>query len=87
MENTKEKYVTLTYNNIRTILAHSHVPPSFWHHALKMATYLLNILPSKLLNYQTPTQLLYHRTPSYAHLRVFGCLCYPLIPATTINKL
>lgn len=24
------------------------MPPSFWHHALEMATYLLNILPTKV---------------------------------------
>lgn len=63
------------------------MPPSFWHHALHMATYLLNILPSKLLSNYSPTQFLYHRDPSYTHLRVFGCLCYPLFPSTTINKL
>nr|KYP55171.1 Retrovirus-related Pol polyprotein from transposon TNT 1-94 [Cajanus cajan] len=52
-----------------------------------MATYLLNILPHKLLNYQSPFRILYQKDPSYSHLRVFGCLCYPLIPSTTINKL
>nr|KYP70331.1 Retrovirus-related Pol polyprotein from transposon TNT 1-94 [Cajanus cajan] len=77
-----------TINNIVcTLLAHASFPPSFWHHALQMATYLLNILPHKLLNYQSPLQILYQKDPSYSHLRVFGCLCYPLIPSTTINKL
>jgi len=59
---------------IRTMLAHSYVPPSFWHHALHMATYLLNILPCKTLQNKSPTQFLYHRDPTYTHLRVFGCL-------------
>lgn len=61
--------------------------PSFWHHALAMATYLVNILPSKVLDYQTPLKILYNRDPIYSHLRVFGCLCYPLFPSTTIHKL
>lgn len=52
-----------------------------------MATYLLNILPSKTLNFQSPLQILYQKDPSYSHLRVFGCLCYPLFPSTMINKL
>lgn len=71
----------------RTLLAHASLPPSFWHHALQMATYLLNILPSKVLGNTSPLQILYQRDPSYSHIRVFGCLCYPLFPSTTINKL
>lgn len=74
-------------NIVQTLLAHSSIPPSFWHHALQMATYLLNILPTKLLGYRSPTQVLYRKDPLYSHLRVFGCLCYPLFPATKIHKL
>ncbi|WVZ17679.1 hypothetical protein V8G54_010661 [Vigna mungo] len=70
-----------------TILIHSSLPPSFWHHALQMATYLLNVLPTKVLGYCSPTQVLYRKDPIYSHLRVFGCLCYPLFPTTTIHKL
>jgi len=72
---------------IRTLLAHSFMPTSFWHHALQMATYLLNILPHKSLSHKSPTQILYHCNPTYTHLRVFGCLCYPLFPSTSIHKL
>ena len=72
---------------MRTLLAHASIPPSFGPHALDTAIYLLNILPSKLLNFQSPTQILYRRIPSYSHLRIFGCLCFPLFPSTTINKL
>jgi len=52
-----------------------------------MATYLLNILPNKQLALQTPTTILYQKLPLYSHLKVFGCLCYPLIPSTTRYKL
>ena len=52
-----------------------------------MATYLHNILPNKKLALQSPTKILYQKDPSYSHLRVFGCLCYPLIQSTTRNKL
>ena len=87
-QNGKAERKIRTINNmIRTLMTHASIPPSFWHHALAMATYLLNILPSKVLASQSPLQILYHRDPLYSHLRVFGCLCYPLFPSTTIHKL
>ena len=87
-QNGKAERKIRTINNIiRTILAHASLPASFWHHALQMATYLLNILPNKQLAFQSPTKILYQKDPSYSHLRVFGCLCYPLIPSTSRNKL
>ena len=87
-QNGKAERKIRSINNItRTLLAHASLPPSFWHHGLQMATYLLNVLPSKLLQNKSPTEVLYKRIPSYDHLRVFGCLCFPLIPSTTINKL
>ena len=87
-QNGKAEWKIRTINNMsRTLLAHASLPPSFWHHALQMATYLLNILPSKVLGNTSPLQILYQQDPSYSHIRVFGCLCYPLFPSTTINKL
>ena len=87
-QNGKAERKIRTINNIiRTLLAHASLPSHFWHHALQMATYLLNILPNKKLALQTPTKILYQKDPSYSHLKVFGCLCYPLIPSVTRNKL
>jgi len=87
-QNGKAERQISTINNVmRTLLAHASLPPSFWHHALQMATYLLNLLPHKNLKYQSPLTILYHKDPSYSHLRVFGCLCFPLFPSTTIHKL
>jgi histone deacetylase 1/2 len=87
-QNGKAERKIRSINNImRTLLIHASVPPSFWHHALQMATYLHNILPSKLLANESPLKILYQKDPSYSHIRVFGCLCYPLFPSTTINKL
>ena len=59
-----ERKIRSINNLIRTLLAHSSMPPSFWHHALQMATYLLNILPSTVLNNKSPTQI----SVSYTHL-------------------
>ncbi|KAI3674945.1 hypothetical protein L2E82_51782 [Cichorium intybus] len=87
-QNGKAERTIHTINNmVRTLLSHASLPTSFWHHALQMTTYLLNILPHKTKQYFTPTSLLYHKHPTYDHLKVFGCLCFPLTPSTSINKL
>ena len=52
-----ERHIKTINNIIRTLLAHASLPHSFWHHALAIATYLLNILPTKILNYKSPTQI------------------------------
>jgi hypothetical protein len=51
------------------------------------STHLLNRLPSKAVRHPTPHFALYGTTPSYDHLRVFGCACYPNTSATTPHKL
>ncbi|MFS7991853.1 putative RNA-directed DNA polymerase [Helianthus anomalus] len=87
-QNGKAERKIRTINNmVRTLLAQASLPANMWHHALDTATYLLNILPSKTHHFKSPTTLLYNCTPEYDHLRVFGCLCYPLAPSTTIHKL
>ncbi|KAI3746199.1 hypothetical protein L6452_08623 [Arctium lappa] len=72
---------------ILALLTHASLPPHFWVEALHTACYLHNILPSKLLKFTTPMTALYHRQPSYDHLRVFGCACYPNTIATRKHKL
>ena len=72
---------------IRTLLFHARLPPAFWVEALHTATYLNNILPTKRLNLSTPHFALYQSHPTYDHLRVFGCACYPNTSATSPHKL
>jgi hypothetical protein len=82
-----ERKIRSINNIIRTLLIHASLPPSFWQYALEMATYISNILPSKSINFQSPVSMLYNKNPSYTHLRIFGCLCFPLFPSSTIHKL
>jgi len=49
------------------------MPPSYWVEALHAATYLINLLPTKTLSFETPFFALHGIHPTYTHLRVFGC--------------
>ena len=53
------------------------VPSKLWMQTFQTAAYLINILPSKILDFQPPMQLLFNKAPNYHHLRIFRCLCFP----------
>jgi hypothetical protein len=74
-------------NTIPTLLVHAAMPPSYWVEALSAAVFLLNRRPSLSINNGIPYHLLHHKMPDYSMLRVFGCLCYPNLSATTPHKL
>jgi hypothetical protein len=82
-----ERIIRTTNNTIRSLLFQASIPPTFWVEALHTATLLLNILPTKTLHFSTPHFALFKTVPSYEHLRVFGCTCYPNLSATTSHKL
>ncbi|KAL0443868.1 UNVERIFIED_CONTAM: Retrovirus-related Pol polyprotein from transposon RE2 [Sesamum latifolium] len=52
------------------------LPIKFWGESILTATFLINRTPTKVLNRQSPFQVLFGRNPSYNHLRVFGCLYF-----------
>ena len=87
-QNGKAERSLRTLNDIiRTLLVHSSMPPTFWAEALHMATYLLNIRPSKVNPQTTPYFSLFLSHPNYYDIRVFGCLCFPNSYSTSPNKL
>ena len=62
-------------------------PHAFWLKAIMCATYVLNRCPTKALQSITPYEAWHGRKPIVAHLRVFGCLAYALVPAQQCSKL
>lgn len=60
-------------------------PLLFWGECVLTTIYLINNLPSPLLTNKFPFELLHHRPPSLAQLRVFSCPCPVIIIHPLIN--
>ncbi|WVZ10188.1 hypothetical protein V8G54_014718 [Vigna mungo] len=63
-------------NTTRALLFHSHLPLAFWCYAAKHAVFLINQMPTHVLQNETPHERLHGSPCDLSMLRVFGCLCY-----------
>ena len=70
-----------------SLLTHASLPLIFWSHAFTTAVYLINRMPTPLLHMLSPFEKIFNTRPSYAKLRVFGCLCYPWVKPYNVHKL
>ncbi|BBN68727.1 hypothetical protein Prudu_550S000600, partial [Prunus dulcis] len=76
---------------VRASLFDAQMPRSFWGEAVCSAAYLINRVPSSVLNFQTPLQALrqfcaLHSTPNLEP-RVFGCVTFVHLYTHQRNKL
>jgi len=63
-------------NVTRVLLFQSSLPTVFWCFVVQHAAFLINCMPTSLLNNVTPYEKLYKKLCDISHQRVFGCLCY-----------
>lgn len=52
------------------------LPLEFWGHCVLHAIFIINRLPSPVIDMSSPYHRLYGKTPDLTNLRVLGCLCY-----------
>ncbi|KAM2081358.1 hypothetical protein ACFX1T_035003 [Malus domestica] len=71
----------------KSLMLQMHVPRKFWSQALLTAAYIINRLPTRVLNSKSPDEVMKGRTIDISHLRTFGCTCYVHIQAAHRDKL
>lgn len=69
------------------MMFNAHVPASLWTYAFGSATFIINRLPTKLLDYKSPYELLFSCPPHYGNFRVFGSCVYPYLRDYSPHKL
>jgi hypothetical protein len=69
------------------LLANASMPLKFWDEAFLTATFLINHLPSKVIDLDNPTHKLFGQKPDYNSLCTFGCACWPNLRPYNQRKL
>lgn len=52
------------------------VPKRFWSQGVMATAYLINGLPSMVLDFMSPMEMIKGRKVELTHLKVFGCICF-----------
>lgn len=71
----------------RSMLKEKGLPNDLWAEAVATAVYLLNLSPTRALLNMVPFEAWHGFTPTVSHLKIFGCLCYSLIPSQNRKKI
>ena len=71
----------------RCLLHEKELPKSFWAEAANTTVFLLNRLPTKALQKQTPFEAWFGYKPMLMNLKTFGCLCFSYVPQVKRDKL
>ncbi|GJT08980.1 retrovirus-related pol polyprotein from transposon RE1 [Tanacetum coccineum] len=69
------------------IMFNAYVPAIFWSHAFSSAAYIINRLPTKLLDNKSPYDLLFSMPPNYGNFHVIVCHVFPYLRDYSYHKL
>jgi hypothetical protein len=70
-----------------SLLAHAGLPLKFWDETFSTAAYLINRLPSQVIDLMSPFEKLFSSKLDYAWLKVFGCAYWPHLRPYNTTKL
>ncbi|KAK8935456.1 hypothetical protein KSP39_PZI013609 [Platanthera zijinensis] len=72
----------------RSLMLHMHVPKVYWNFAVSTACFLINRIPSSVLQNATSFSLLFPSAQAFPLTpRVFGCTCFVHTLGPTIDKM
>jgi transposase InsO family protein len=80
----KHRHITETE---LSLLAQSGLSSSYWVDAFLIATYLINRMPTAVLDNVSHFFKLFQKHHDYSLLKTFGCVCYPLLRPYMSHKL
>lgn len=69
------------------MMFNANAPASLWTYAFSFAAYIINRLPTPLLNDHSPYELLFSATLNYGNFRVFGYCVYTYLRDYSSHKL
>lgn len=79
-ENTSTSWILLV------LQFQGNLPLSFWVDWILTSIYLINLLPTLILNNKSPDELLFSSKPTYSHFKVSGCLCFASTLSQNLSK-
>lgn len=71
----------------RCMMISMNVPKNLWGQAVLTAAYLINRMPSKVLEWKTPIEMLKGENKFILPLKVFGCVCFVKDNRPALGKL
>lgn len=63
------------------------VPGQYWAEGMQTAAYIINRMPQQKMDYVSPYEKLLKKKPNVSHFKVFGCVCFALVPSSKRHKL
>jgi hypothetical protein len=71
----------------RSLMFQMNVPKFLWGEAVKTVAYLINRMPSRVLNYKTPLGMLTGNNHFIVPPKIFGCTCFVHDHMNSVGKL